>query len=297
MTLYELARIILLLNHHPISKVRFSRTIYFTHKELIRKKFMKIEDIAYVRSPLGPIPQGFLSLAHDYAEIVVKHNPTTSLSYATEEYAISTNPESEDETSMLEQYREILAAVEHTLGALQEYSTPQLVDISHYEPSWLEHSNGEIYYLTAADLKNTFPFSSFSPKQLKIRLGRPKNNKIGALQATLLRGMIADIVKESTDLEYPDDENTAKSPRKPLNLPFLRFKFKIRRKSTSEDSTLPEDPQKPPTTNQQDQNPQQNATATETAQNNSQSPKNQQTSPKTPENNVEQPLERPEGEL
>lgn len=239
MTLYELARTILLLNRHPISKVRFARTIYFTHKELVRKKFMKIEDIAYIRSPLGPIPDGFLSLARDYAEITIKHNPSAGLSYAAEEYTINPDARSDEETSMLEQYRDILAAVERTLTALQPYTTPQLVDISHYEPSWLEHSNGEIYYLSTADLKETFPFSPFSPKQLKIRLVRTNNNKAGALQATLLKGMIADIVKESTDLEYPDDKNTSKPPRKPLNRPFLRLKFRIRKKRPDVNSATP----------------------------------------------------------
>lgn len=261
MTLYELARTILLLNRHPISKVRFARTIYFTHKELVRKKFMKIEDIAYIRSPLGPIPDGFLSLARDYAEITIKHNPSAGLSYATEEYTINPDAHSDEETSMLEQYRDVLAAVEHTLNALQAYTTPQLVDISHYEPSWLEHSNGEIYYLSTADLKDTFPFSPFSPKQLKIRLVRTNNNKAGALQATLLKGMIADIVKESTDLEYPDDKNTAKPPRKPLNRPLLRLKFRIRKKRPDANSAAPsgsKQPQKPTeTTPQSDTNTQQ----------------------------------------
>ncbi len=272
MTLYELARTILLLNRHPISKVRFARTIYFTHKELVRKKFMKIEDIAYIRSPLGPIPDGFLSL-RDYAEITIKHNPSAGLSYAAEEYTINPDARSDEETSTLEQYRDILAAIERTLTALQPYTTPQLVDISHYEPSWLEHSNGEIYHLSTADLKETFPFSPFSPKQLKIRLVRPNNNKAGALQATLLKGMIADIVKESTDLEYPDDKNTAKPPRKPLNRPFLRLKFRIRKKRPDANSAAPsgsKQPQKPTettfqgnTTAQQGTRPEQSHTGVE----------------------------------
>lgn len=277
MTLYELARTILLLNRHPISKVRFARTIYFTHKELVRKKFMKIEDIAYIRSPLGPIPDGFLSLARDYTEIIIKHNPSAGLSYAAEEYTINPDAHPDEETSMLEQYREILAAVERTLNALQPYTTPQLVDISHYEPSWLEHSNGEIYYLSIADLKDTFPFSPFSPKQLKIRLVRPNNNKAGALQATLLKGMIADIVKESTDLEYPDDKNTSKPPRKPLNRPFLRLKFRIRKRKPNEKfaaSSDSEQPQKAPkaasqgdTAAQQGTKPAQNSTEIEQGRN------------------------------
>lgn len=255
MNLYELARIILLLNHHPISKVRFARTIYFTHKELVRKKFMKINDIAYIRSPLGPIPDGFLSLARDYTEIIVKHNPTTNLSYATEEYTINPDIETDSEISMLEQYREILSAVEHTLGALQGFTTPQLVHVSHTDPSWLDHSNGELYYLTPADLKNTFPFTSFSPIQLKIRLQRPKNNRSGALQATLLKGMIADIVKESTDLEYPDDKNTAKPPQKPSKIPFLRFKFNILKKPPSVPSASPTTSEAPLTPNSSEKYP------------------------------------------
>lgn len=56
MNLYQLSKTILLLNKAPINKVRFARVIYFVHKELIRKKFMSAEDIAYIRSPLGLSP-------------------------------------------------------------------------------------------------------------------------------------------------------------------------------------------------------------------------------------------------
>lgn len=231
MNLYQLSKTILLLSRTPINKVRFARVVYFVHKELIRKKFMSPEDIAYIRSPLGPVPDGLLKLALDHPNIIT--NPASDRpSFAAEEYAINpTAAEEAEETLMLEQYREVLQAVERTLKALAPHTTPELVQASHADPSWITNFNGARFFITPADLKNPFPFNAI---RVKIRIKRPTPNELGALQANLLRGMMDDIVKESTDLEYPNDypnqQTPPKSPTSPkLNpldliatLPFLK---------------------------------------------------------------------------
>lgn len=270
MNLYELARTILLLNHSPINRVRFARIIYFIHKELIRKKFMSPEDIAYIRSPLGPIPEGLLHLALEHPNIIT--HPATGPSFAAEEYAIDLSDTDEtEETLMLEQYREVLKATERTLKALSPYTTPELVEASHADPSWINNFNGARFFIAPADLKNPFPFTAI---RIKIRV-KPAPSELGALQANLLRGMMQDIVKESTDLEYPDQVNSnnlstsastkpstnqKSTPRKPapkLNpldilsaLPFL--------KHPKAPQTTSEPAQKPPKTTENGQKPEQN---------------------------------------
>ncbi len=207
MTLPELATAILWLNQAPISRIRFTKTIYFVHKELVRKHLMTPEDITYLRLPLGPVPEGFMSLTMESLNIQVRPVSNHNLSYEAEEYV------SAGVTSLqnLETNPPLRSAIVRTLAALNTHTTNELVKAS-YDPSWLTHPNGSRFHLSAADLKNTFPFSQI---RIKIRLRRPRRNDIGALQATLLRGMIDDIVRESTDLEYPDtDQNTEQKPNK-----------------------------------------------------------------------------------
>lgn len=233
MNLYQLSRAILSLSPQPIVKLRFARIIYFTHKELIRKGFMQIEDIAYIRSPLGPVPESLKKLAVDYRDITLQKT-TSDLSYASEEFLINHNS-IDQETNFLEQYRDILKVIDQTLQALSLHRTPELIEASH-DPSWLANFNGTRYFLTAADLKNTFPFTKI---RLRIRIKpTPKNsasaNELGRIQANLLRGMLNDIVKESTDLEYPDEAcragNDDKTPTTlkfsvlPIKTPFNLFK-------------------------------------------------------------------------
>ena len=201
MDLYQLAKIILLLSRTPINRVRFARVIYFVHKELVRKKFMSPDDITYVRSPLGPIPEGLIELAKNHPAIII--NPIQdSPSFAAEEYTLRPSATEEaEEALMLEQYREILKTTERVLKALAFYTTPELVRASHADPSWANNFNGARFTLAPADLKNTFPFTAI---RIKIRI-KPAPTELGALQADLLRGMMQDIVKESTDLEYPTE--------------------------------------------------------------------------------------------
>lgn len=212
MTLYELSRAILSVSPTPIGKIRFARTIYFVHKELIRKNLMQPTDIAYLRAPLGPVPEGFQRLSLDYAEIMLQKS-TSLLSYANEEFSLEQDP---SETEFLEQYREVLEIINRTLSALAEYTTSELVEASH-DPSWQSNYNGARFFLTPADLKNTFPFLKIRFR-IKVKHPTPNsiNDDIGKLQAKLLRGMLSDIVKESTDLEYPDEMPT-ESSSKPSN--------------------------------------------------------------------------------
>lgn len=223
MNLYQISRAILSLSPTPIGKIRFTRVIYFVHKELVRKGFMRLDDITYLRSPLGPVPDGLAQLAHDYAEIMLQKSPTKQLSYADEEFFLQSNNSDEDETAFLEQYRDVLKVIDQTLRALSMHRTPELIEASH-DPSWQENRNGSIYTITKNDLKNTFPFA----KTLKLRFHVKINpNEVGQIQANLLKGMLNDIVRESTDLEYPDtipEKANAKNPPKALKayLDFLK---------------------------------------------------------------------------
>lgn len=235
MNQHDLARIILLLIGRPVSKIRLARLIYFTHKDLIRKKLLSPSDILYIRSPLGPIPDGYTTLTLESDDIIAQRNTSSNLSCASEDYAISERA-LEAEATLLEQYRDMLAVIESTLKILQPYKTPELIEITHREPSWLAHRNGEIYQISPQDLKLTFPEQK--PLHIKINFipikTKPKSpeNKLGAMQAHLLRGMIADIVKESTDLEYPDDPATKNPPeqaKKRSGLPIIRFKITRKR--------------------------------------------------------------------
>ncbi len=270
----DLARIILLLIGKPVSKVRLARLIYFAHKDLIRKKLLTSNDILYIRSPLGPIPDGYTTLIMESSDIIAQKNTSSNLSYAAEDYTVSEQA-LESEATLLEQYREMLGVIEKTLKILHPYTTPELIRISHNEPSWLAHRNGEIYQISPQDLKLAFPEQR--PLHLKINLmpindkAKAEVNKIGAMQAHLLRGMIADIVKESTDLEYPDDSDTntppsakkssqknAKVPKanlKWLQLPTIRLKIS-RKKPTDSYRTKPEqNPTSPKSGNDTPANP------------------------------------------
>lgn len=262
----DLARIILLLIGRPVSKVRLARLIYFAHKDLIRKKLLSPSDILYIRSPLGPIPDGYTTLTLDSEDIVAQRNTSSNLSYTSEDYTVSERA-IEAEATLLEQYRDMLGVIEKTLKILRPYTTPELIRISHNEPSWLAHHNGEIYQISPQDLKLTFP----EQKPLRIKLNlipmidKSKNdaNRVGAMQAHLLRGMIADIVKESTDLEYPDNPKTENPPQpgeKHLQIPLIHLKI-TRKRSKKPSQDQPIKTQKP--------TPKQNS-RTKTEQDNSQ---------------------------
>ena len=192
MNLYELSKAILAVSQQPIDRVRFTKTIYFIHKELIRKGQMKPEDIPYLRLPLGPVPANFLNLTREHPDIKLRPIPTHIL-YVAEEYYIEPNTESISE--------DVVPIIQRLLQLLKTHSTTELV-IASQDPSWQNHQNGEEYVISPADLRNTSPLPHI---RLKIHIKRRQPSHLGALQAHLLRGMLEDIVKESTDLEYPDE--------------------------------------------------------------------------------------------
>lgn len=219
MNLSQLASLVLALYEKPINKVRFAKAIYFCHKELIRKQLMSSQDIAYLRLPLGPVPEGFLLLPSSLPYILVHHLPSEKLSYNTEGYSLSL-----DNIKDLLQERTAESQIIHqTLSFFDQYSTPGIVEASH-DPSWQKHRNGDTYHISTSDLKNPFPFP---PKfQIKIQIKRPasstNSNELGLLQANLVRGMLQDIVQESTDLEYPDEPH----PEKPTTKRKITLKFR-----------------------------------------------------------------------
>lgn len=208
MKLQELARLILSINSGPLNRIRFAKTIYFVHKELIRKGIMRSEDVAYIRSPLGPVPDGFLTLS--LSPYIILRKTNAPLSFDAEEYLL--NPEQPETSPPLSIQVQSRPIIQKTLNLLNAHSTASLVEASH-DLSWQQHLNGERYYIIPTDLKNTFPFSQI---RIKIRIKTKKPvNPTGALQANLLRGMIHDIVKESTDLEYPDTQDQPEQASQP----------------------------------------------------------------------------------
>lgn len=238
MQLQNLASLILAINGQPIRRVRFAKAIYFVHKALINQKLASPSDIRYIRLPLGPVPDGFLNLAVDFPNLITeKTDSFNQLSYESEFLSATSDPQSLLATAD----PRVVEGIKQTLSQLNTFSTPELVKHSQ-DPSWSMHFNGERYELTPVDLKNTFPVlpkaqrlfhNSKNPNliskitiklpqklrlQLKIRPASP-STEIGALQADLLRGMLHDIVKESTDLEYPDEKSEkSKKPQKPEKL-------------------------------------------------------------------------------
>lgn len=170
-----------------LSKVKFAKIIYFVHKGLVNSKLSAVEDLKFIRMPLGPVPVGFMSLSSDSA-FNVSNVANTGLVYNSQVYKIKTdqNVSSNDEFS---------TTVKKLFGQLNKLTTSDLVEKSHQEPSWIEHPNGVEYFISVADLAVPLP------KGTDVTLGGDDNQR---LQEKLVEGMIDDIVSGSTSLEYPD---------------------------------------------------------------------------------------------
>lgn len=197
MTLLQLANLILALNQQPIRRIRLAKLIYFAHKELIRKGIMQPSDIQYLRMPLGPAPIGLVSLTEDSnGEIYSIKIPSPLLTFESEEFGTHFAPQTAQQTSP-----KASLIIKKMLDALNKKPTSELVKLSQRDPSWRLHHNGEHYDITPSDLKNPLPRIQF-----KINIVRHlSDNEAEAIQAALLRGMTPDIIEESTDLEYPDE--------------------------------------------------------------------------------------------
>lgn len=190
MNLHTIAKLILTIEPTGLSKVRFAKTIYFVHKELIRKNLVPANDLEYIRMPLGPVPNGFMTLSKDFPDIRSSIVPS-QLSYNAVEFTID-----KPRRLWTGKKNPLYQTIESILADLRSVSTSLLVESSHMDESWRTHKNGDLYYIQESDLKNILPVRG-DTKRL--------DSDDQLLQASLVKGMIDDIVKESTDLEYPDE--------------------------------------------------------------------------------------------
>lgn len=185
--LHLLAKQILKVIPEGLSKVRFAKILYFTHKGLVQKNLSAPNDMEFIRMPLGPVPVGFKDLSQD-PEIEVTEMGISPLVYDKQLYVL------QGMNNYFEDGR--LKAIQEISLQLNRLTTNQLVSIAHQEPSWLNHKNGQEYFLEEADLRIDLPTSKLSNVSSEIDTQH--------LQAKLIEGMIDDIVDESTLLEYPD---------------------------------------------------------------------------------------------
>lgn len=185
--LHLLAKQILKVIPEGLSKVRFAKILYFTHKRLVQKNLSAPTDMEFIRMPLGPVPVGFKELSQD-PEIKVTEMVTSPLVYDKQIYVLQgMNNYFKDER---------LKAIQEISLLLNSLTTNQLVSIAHQEPSWLNHKNGDEYFLEKDDLEIDLPILKSSSVSPEIDTQH--------LQAKLVEGMLNDIVDESTSLEYPD---------------------------------------------------------------------------------------------
>lgn len=181
-----LAKDILFQSHSAISKVRFAKMIYFAYKHLVKLNIYSSEDLAFIRMPLGPVPVGFMDLSTS-SDFLVKTS-ALGLMYNRESYELKDR----------EKY--LCAIDEKILNEfvlkLHSFSTSKLVELSHEDYSWKNHSNGQEYFLTKKDLETTLPRTS-------ILVNEDIDNQL--IQARLVHGMEDDAVVDSTNLEYPEN--------------------------------------------------------------------------------------------
>jgi len=186
--LKSLAEQILSATGHGVSKVRFAKTIYYVHKALVKKGLAHVTDLQFIRMPLGPVPVGFMELSKESnIDVSSKEN---ELAYNTEFYKLKSLSEKVPKKNV-----EVISAVTRRLNRI---STSTLVALSHKEPSWLHHHNGDTYSLSEDDLKRVLT----TPPPQDVDESRDSQ----LLQARLLAGMLDEIVEESTSLEYPSDD-------------------------------------------------------------------------------------------
>ncbi|OGD94736.1 hypothetical protein A3F02_02735 [Candidatus Curtissbacteria bacterium RIFCSPHIGHO2_12_FULL_38_9b] len=185
--LHLLAKQILKLTPEGITKVRFAKILYFTHKGLVQEKLSSIKDMEFIRMPLGPVPVGFKGLAED-KEIKIDEVATSPLVYDKQLYTLN-----DDGVDFTDEKRTV--AIKRIVGQLASFSTSEMVAIAHKEPSWMNHRNGDEYYIGVDDLKIALTTTKSSGMNSEIDTQH--------LQARLMEGMIDEIVEESTSLEYP----------------------------------------------------------------------------------------------
>lgn len=186
--LNNLASEVLALAPGGVSKVRFAKLIYFSYKWLILNCGLEYDQIKFIRMPLGPVPVGFRNLTTDTNITVVRHGG--ALLYDTEIYKL-TNGTSGDFLGL-----DMAQNLKKIFQMIGSYPTSILVDQSHKDPSWINHKNGEEYFIQIEDLN--IHFTKLSLTDIDPRMEDQK------IQARLVEGMMEEIVEESTLLEYPE---------------------------------------------------------------------------------------------
>lgn len=172
-----------------LTKVKFAKVIYFTHKALVQKGLVKNDQLRFIRMPLGPVPCGFKDLIHD-PSLTIEDIKKPQLSYDMQLYKLGKKDTTKNELS---------DAVQEIVNKIKDFPTSYLVEQSHKDPSWIHHGNGEEYVIEKEDLTLTFPSASVSQPDTATEAMR--------LQAKLMEGMLDEIVEESTSLEYPKETN------------------------------------------------------------------------------------------
>jgi hypothetical protein len=181
--LSDLAKRILYEAPHGLTKVKFAKMLYFTNKYLVQNGLVEQTQLGFIRMPLGPVPVGFKTMTDP--EISVEEVPMSTLSYDKQVYRLISGDIFSDNFQ---------AVIKKAVESLINLSTSRLVEFSHQEPSWVNHVNGEEYYLEEADLNIDIPNVQ---EEVSINLEDQK------LQAKLVEGILDDIVADSTALEYP----------------------------------------------------------------------------------------------
>jgi uncharacterized phage-associated protein len=181
-----LAKEILACSVTPVTKVRFAKIIYFVYKSLILTKFVDNQQIAFIRMPLGPVADGFMDLSTDKDIEITTDN--IGLLYNREKYSLKSTASINTQTGH---------QVQRILSQLENISTSKLVAISHMEPSWINNSNGQKYYIGPEDLALSLPMSNGS-----VLLDEAIDNQL--IQSKLVSGMIDEIVMDSSALEHPE---------------------------------------------------------------------------------------------
>lgn len=171
-----------------VSKVKLAKIFYLTHKWLVQNNLAKSKDWAYIRMPLGPVPIHFNTLKK--SDLIKINTEPTSLSYNMEVYYLMPGVD-----VVLDNKK-----IKDTISFLAKFSTSDLVDYTHNEPSWLKYDNGSEYIMSELDIKRKFPMTNKTGAYNAI-----EDNQ--TLQSQLIEGMIDDIVEVSTALEYPKTDN------------------------------------------------------------------------------------------
>lgn len=171
-----------------VSKVKLAKIFYLTHKWLVQNGLAKPEDWSYVRMPLGPVPVHFNTLRE--SDLIKINTEPTSLSYNMEIYYLMPNVD-----VILNNKK-----TKETINILAKFSTSDLVDYTHNEPSWLKYGNGSEYVMSELDISRKLPTTNNSNV-----FNTVEDNQ--TLQSQLIEGMIDDIVEVSTALEYPKLNN------------------------------------------------------------------------------------------